>query len=71
MACSLPHTIFEIMALVDKIIAEDRARQQALCELAVQFEKAYEPKDNLRQSYKKCNDIPPENCTQIENFLNE
>ena len=59
------------MVLVDKLIAEDRARQQALCELAMQFEKACEAKDNLRQAYEKCNDIPLENHAQIEILLNE
>lgn len=49
------------MALVDKLIAKDSDCQQALCELAMKFEKACEVKDNLRQAYEKCNDISPEN----------
>ena len=51
MACSLPKPIDEIMALVYKLIAGDRARQQALCELSMQFDKEWEAKDNLRQAY--------------------
>ena len=46
MSCSVPHTIDEIMTLVDKLIAEDRARQQALFNLPMQFEKGCEFKDD-------------------------
>ncbi|GJW09864.1 hypothetical protein Tco_1575691 [Tanacetum coccineum] len=38
MACSLPHTDSEIEALVQRLINEDKGRQDALLELAFQFE---------------------------------
>ena len=69
MSCSVPHNLNEITALVDQLIAEDRARQQALYQLAMQFEKAFEAKDVLRQAYQKCQDLPPGNRAQIETFL--
>ncbi|GKE67368.1 hypothetical protein Tco_1521529, partial [Tanacetum coccineum] len=47
MACSLPHTIDEIKALVEKLIDEDIVRQKAITELAVQFDNASTAKDDL------------------------
>ncbi|GKD27630.1 hypothetical protein Tco_1233844 [Tanacetum coccineum] len=38
MACSLPHTDSEVEALVQKLIDEDKDRQNAILDLALQFE---------------------------------
>ncbi|GJT55815.1 hypothetical protein Tco_0990869 [Tanacetum coccineum] len=57
MACSIPHTIDEIQALVQKLIDEDIVRQKMVMELAVQFNNACTAKDDLRKAYEKCNDI--------------
>ncbi|GJR44851.1 hypothetical protein Tco_1312954 [Tanacetum coccineum] len=71
MACSLPHTIDEIKALVEKLIDEDIVRQKAITELAVQFDNASTAKDDLIKAYEKCNDIPKENCGLIDTFLKQ
>ncbi|GKC59314.1 hypothetical protein Tco_1086912 [Tanacetum coccineum] len=71
MTCSLPHTIDEIKALVEKLIDKDIVRQKAITELAVQFDNASTAKDDLRKAYEKCNDIPPENRALIETFLKQ
>ncbi|GKA62241.1 hypothetical protein Tco_0761760 [Tanacetum coccineum] len=38
MACSLPHIVDEIHALVQKLIHEDNVRQKAMMDIAVQFD---------------------------------
>ncbi|GKE69033.1 hypothetical protein Tco_1527105 [Tanacetum coccineum] len=58
MACSLPHTDSEVEALVQRIINEDKGRQDALLNLAFQFEDSCAVRDGLRKAYEKCNDIP-------------
>ncbi|GJS17470.1 hypothetical protein Tco_0411942 [Tanacetum coccineum] len=69
MACLLPHTVDEIHALVQKLIHEDSVRQKAMMDLAVQFDNASAAKQDLRQSYEKCNDIPQETRNLIDAFL--
>ncbi|GKA61635.1 hypothetical protein Tco_0761154 [Tanacetum coccineum] len=71
MACSLPHTIDEIQALVQKLMDEDIVRQKAIMELAVQFDNASTDKDDLRKAYEKCNDIPQERRALIDIFLKQ
>nr|GEW49162.1 reverse transcriptase domain-containing protein [Tanacetum cinerariifolium] len=71
MACSLSHTIDEIHALVYKLMDEDKARQNAILKLAVQFDNACTAKDDLRKVYEKCNDIPQESRALIDTFLKE
>ncbi|GJY20543.1 hypothetical protein Tco_0393109 [Tanacetum coccineum] len=71
MACSVPQTIDEIQALVQKLIDEDIVRQKAILDLAVQFDKACIAKDDLRKAYEKCNDIPQESHALIDTFLKE
>ncbi|GJU70828.1 GPCR kinase [Tanacetum coccineum] len=53
MACSLPHTDFEIEVLVQKLIDEDKGRQNAILDLALQFENSCTAKDDLRNAYEK------------------
>ncbi|GJS26476.1 hypothetical protein Tco_0487096 [Tanacetum coccineum] len=65
MACSLPHTDSEVEALVQRLINEDKGRQDALLNLAFQFE------DDLRKAYEKCNDISQESRALICTFLKE
>ncbi|GKA18168.1 GPCR kinase [Tanacetum coccineum] len=49
MACSLPHTDFEIEVLVQKLIDEDKGRQNAILDLALQFENYIaQAKDDLK-----------------------
>ncbi|GJX41562.1 hypothetical protein Tco_0256552 [Tanacetum coccineum] len=71
MACSLPHTIDEIKALVEKLIDEDIVRQKAIMELAVQLDNACTAKEDLRKAYERCNDISQENRALINNFLKQ
>ncbi|GJU17768.1 hypothetical protein Tco_1145734 [Tanacetum coccineum] len=71
MACSLPHTVDEIQALVKKLIDEDIVRQKALMELALQFDNASTAKNDLRKAYEKCNDIPKEGRALIDTFLKQ
>ncbi|GKC85508.1 hypothetical protein Tco_1141225 [Tanacetum coccineum] len=56
MACSLSHIDFEVEALVQKLIDEDKGRQNAILDLALQFENSCTAKDGLRNAYEKCID---------------
>ncbi|GKC00854.1 hypothetical protein Tco_0986990 [Tanacetum coccineum] len=71
MSCSLPHTDSEVEALVQKLIDEDNGRQNAILDLALQFENSYTAKDDLRKAYEKCNDISQESRALIDSFLKE
>ncbi|GJS39988.1 hypothetical protein Tco_0565031 [Tanacetum coccineum] len=71
MACSLLHTDSEVEALVQKLIDEDKSRQNAILDLALQFEKSCNAKDALRKAYEKCNDISQESRALIDTFLKE
>ncbi|GJY68382.1 hypothetical protein Tco_0471364 [Tanacetum coccineum] len=71
MACSLPHTDSEVEALVQKLIDEDKGRQNAILDLALQFENSCTAKDDLRNAYEKCNDISQESRALIDSFLKE
>nr|GEW04683.1 hypothetical protein [Tanacetum cinerariifolium] len=71
MACSVPHTDDEVEALVQKLIDEDMVRQKAILDLALQFDNACTAKDDLRNAYEKCNDIPQENRALINTLLKE
>ncbi|GKB33039.1 transposase, MuDR, MULE transposase domain protein [Tanacetum coccineum] len=71
MACSLPHTDYEVEALVQKLIDEDKGRQNAILDLALQFENSCIAKDDLRNAYEKCNDISQESRVLIDSFLKE
>ncbi|GKE51314.1 hypothetical protein Tco_1486470 [Tanacetum coccineum] len=71
MACSLPHTESEVEALVQKLIDEDKGRQNAILDLALQFENSCTAKDNLRKAYEKCTDISQESRALIDTYLKE
>nr|GEU85294.1 hypothetical protein [Tanacetum cinerariifolium] len=71
MACSLSHTDSEVEALVQKLIDEDKGRQNAILDLALQFKNSCTAKDNFRKAYKKCTDISQESCALIDTFLKE
>ncbi|GKC31798.1 ribonuclease H-like domain-containing protein [Tanacetum coccineum] len=71
MACSLPHTDSEVEALVQKLIDEDKGRQNAILDLALQFENSCTVKDGLRNAYEKCTDISQESRALIGSFLKE
>nr|GEV10738.1 hypothetical protein [Tanacetum cinerariifolium] len=71
MACSLSHTDFEVEALVQKLIDEDKGRQNAILDLALQFKNSCKAKDDLRKAYEKCNDISQESRALIDTFLKE
>nr|GEX46449.1 hypothetical protein [Tanacetum cinerariifolium] len=58
-------------ALVYKLMDEDKARQKAIMELAVQFDNACTTKDDLRKAYEKCNGIPHESRALIDTFLKQ
>ncbi|GJU44286.1 transposase, MuDR, MULE transposase domain protein, partial [Tanacetum coccineum] len=69
MACSVPHTYDEIKVMVDKQIKEDKVRQQTIMNLAMQCDHACTVKDDLRNAYENCNDIPQEIHDSIVTFL--
>ncbi|GKA58655.1 hypothetical protein Tco_0757968 [Tanacetum coccineum] len=71
MACSLPHTDSEVEALVQRLIYEDKGRQDALLNLAFQFEDSCAVRDDLRKAYEKCNDISQESRALIFTLLKE
>ncbi|GJY07301.1 reverse transcriptase domain-containing protein [Tanacetum coccineum] len=50
---------------------EDKTRQNAIAELAMQFGNASIAKDDLRKAYKKCNDISQESGALIDTFFKE
>nr|GEY22230.1 hypothetical protein [Tanacetum cinerariifolium] len=52
-------------------MGEDKARQNAIMELAVQFDNACTTKDDMRKAYEKCNDIPQESRDLIDTSLKE
>ncbi|GJS64532.1 hypothetical protein Tco_0679096 [Tanacetum coccineum] len=65
MACSLPHTDSEVGALVQRLINEDKGRQDKLLELAFRFEDSCAVRDDLRKAYEKCNDMSQESQKQM------
>ncbi|GKE69892.1 hypothetical protein Tco_1527964 [Tanacetum coccineum] len=71
MACSLPYTDSKVEALVQRLINEDKGRQDALLELAFRFEDSCAVRDDLRKAYEKCTDISQESCALICTFLKE
>ncbi|GJX97817.1 hypothetical protein Tco_0353615 [Tanacetum coccineum] len=71
MACSLPHTDSKIEALVQRLINEDKGRQDVLLDLAFQFEDSCAVRDDLRKTYEKCNDISQESRALICTILKE
>ncbi|GKD48179.1 hypothetical protein Tco_1277155 [Tanacetum coccineum] len=71
MACSLPHTDSEVKALVQRLINEDKGRQNALLEFAFRFEDSCAVRDDLRKAYEKCNDISQESRALICTLLKE
>nr|GEU90316.1 hypothetical protein [Tanacetum cinerariifolium] len=71
MACSLSHTDSEVEALVQKLIDEDKGRQNAIMDLALQFETSCTVKNDRRNAYEKCTDISQESRALIDSFLKE
>nr|GEU93491.1 hypothetical protein [Tanacetum cinerariifolium] len=71
MACSLSHTDYEVEDLVQKLIDEDKGRQNAILDLALQFKNSCKAKDDIRNAYEKCTDISQERRTLIDTFLKE
>ncbi|GJY32342.1 hypothetical protein Tco_0415837 [Tanacetum coccineum] len=71
MACSLPHTDSEVEALVQRLINEDKGRQDVLLNLAFQFEDSCAVRDDLRKAYENCNDISQESHALICTLLKE
>ncbi|GKD05758.1 hypothetical protein Tco_1180732, partial [Tanacetum coccineum] len=57
--------------MVEKQIVEDKAPQQVIMNLAVEYDNACGAKDDLRKAYKECNDIPQEISALIDTFLKE
>nr|GEV37429.1 hypothetical protein [Tanacetum cinerariifolium] len=71
MAGSLSHTDSEVEALVQKLIDEDKGRQNAILDLAMQFKNPCTAKDDLKNAYDKCTDISQESRALIDTFLKE
>ncbi|GJU41493.1 hypothetical protein Tco_1194450 [Tanacetum coccineum] len=66
MACSLPHNVVEIKAMVQKQIEEDKVHQLAIMNLAVEYDNACTTKDELRNVYEKCIDIPLDTILELD-----
>ncbi|GJU31113.1 hypothetical protein Tco_1174702 [Tanacetum coccineum] len=61
MACSPPHTVKEIKEYDQKQCdIDDVARQQAIIAVTKLFNKAYHAKQDLKEQYAECKDIPQE-----------
>ncbi|GKD90982.1 hypothetical protein Tco_1366489 [Tanacetum coccineum] len=71
MTCSLPHTVDEIKAIVQKQIKKDKARQLAIMNLVVESENATIAEDNLRKAYDECNDIPQEKRAPVDTYIKQ
>nr|GEZ05026.1 hypothetical protein [Tanacetum cinerariifolium] len=71
MTCSVSHADYEVEALVQKLIYEDKGRQNAILNLALQFKSSCTAKDDLRKAYEKCTDISQESRALIYTFLKE
>ncbi|GKD40786.1 hypothetical protein Tco_1260993 [Tanacetum coccineum] len=71
MAFSLPYTDSKVEALVQRLINEDKGRQDALLELAFRFEDSCAVRDDLKKTYEKCNDISQESRALICTLLKE
>ncbi|GKB87306.1 hypothetical protein Tco_0959578 [Tanacetum coccineum] len=71
MTCSLSHTVDEIKVIVQKQIEEDKIRQVAIMNLAVEFENASIAKDHMRKAYDECSDIPQEKRDSIDTYLKQ
>ncbi|GKD17641.1 ribonuclease H-like domain-containing protein [Tanacetum coccineum] len=59
-----------VEALVQKL-TYDKSSQNAIMDLALQFENACTTKDDLRNACEKCNDISQESRALINSFLKE
>ncbi|GKD18633.1 reverse transcriptase zinc-binding domain-containing protein [Tanacetum coccineum] len=57
--------------MVEKQIEEDKARQLAIMNLAVESGNACGAKDDMRKTYEECNHIPQETRALIDTFLKE
>ncbi|GJV02080.1 SPX and EXS domain-containing protein [Tanacetum coccineum] len=66
-----PKVTAVVEALVQKLIDEDNGCQNAILDLALQFETSCTAKDDLRKAYEKCNDISQESRALIDSFLKE
>ncbi|GJR88617.1 hypothetical protein Tco_0212628 [Tanacetum coccineum] len=70
MACSLPHTIEEIQAYVQKQCDQnDVTRQAAIFGVITLFEQAKEAKEDLSKQYAECKDIYLERRALLQKFL--
>ncbi|GJW57284.1 hypothetical protein Tco_0104015 [Tanacetum coccineum] len=56
---------------LQRLINEDKGRQDALLELAFRFEDSCAVRDDLRKGYEKCNDMSQESRVLICTFLKE
>nr|GEW18251.1 ankyrin repeat-containing protein [Tanacetum cinerariifolium] len=56
----------ESRALIQKLIDEDKGRQNAILDLALQFENSCTAKDDLRNTYEKYNVISQKNRALIQ-----
>ncbi|GKB95535.1 hypothetical protein Tco_0981672 [Tanacetum coccineum] len=68
MACSLSHTDSEVEALVQKLIDEDKGRQNAILDLALQFENSCTAKDDLRKAYENVEVISQRKLKDLRYF---
>ncbi|GJS92021.1 ribonuclease H-like domain-containing protein [Tanacetum coccineum] len=69
--CSLPHSVNEIKAMIQKHIEEEKVCQLTIMNLAVEFENASIAEDDMRKAYEECNDIPEEKRALIDIYLKE
>nr|GEU44347.1 hypothetical protein [Tanacetum cinerariifolium] len=64
-----PKGVLKEMEAIRSKFFNDSVRQKAMMDLAVQFDNASAAKQDLRQAYEKCNNIPQETRTLIDAFL--
>nr|GEU42413.1 hypothetical protein [Tanacetum cinerariifolium] len=61
----------DVEALVQKLIDEDKGRQNAILDLVLQFKNSCTAKYDLINAYEKCTDISQESRALIDTFLKE
>ncbi|GKA22124.1 hypothetical protein Tco_0708086 [Tanacetum coccineum] len=71
MIVGMPWVYVSVKALVQRLINEDKGRQDVLLNLAFQFEDSCAVGDDLRKAYEKCNDISQEKRALIFTLLKE
>ncbi|GKE43379.1 hypothetical protein Tco_1470663, partial [Tanacetum coccineum] len=57
--------------MIQKQTEEDKVRQLAIMNLVVEYDNVSTTKDELRNTYEKCTDMPQEKRVLIDAFLKQ